>query len=146
MAELDVLEEAVRQRLLAHFSDILVDARIRAGDPDTVIENVFNSDSDYGVFIEFDGGYPEPQASMSNESWVWQYECLFLIRYRPTNDVENLMRTVVKRLRNAFAAPNHILGGITPRARIVSIGSPDPGAINDTPFYFVPFTVTAVQR
>jgi hypothetical protein len=138
------LEQAVVNKLIAHFDGLLNEKSCRAGDLDGVLEAVFETSAEYGCILEFDGGREESRSPFDKLVWVWSIIGVFLIRYDGVG-VEAKMRDAVNRLAMVFDK-DHTLGGATVRVRIAEISKAEPAAVNDIAFYWLPFRVEIIDR
>lgn len=141
--EYSVVESALITRLIETFSE-LSDTRCRAGDVDGVFNAIFEEGEDYGCLIEFGGGRDAAKSPFDKSMWTWRTDCIFFIRYG--EDIETKMRAIVDKLAYLTAPGQHTLGGTTPLARLYEIGVPEPGTVNDIPFYWIPFTVEIIGK
>jgi hypothetical protein len=143
MVGYSVIEAALVNKLVAHFSAELSASRCKAGDPDSVFTALFSEGADYGCFLEFNGGREDSQRPFDKPVWVWSLAGVLVIRYG--DDIESKLRALVDKLAGIFVH-DHTLGGVTPRIRLVDIGDAEPGQVNDTPFYWLPFIAEAIDR
>lgn len=139
------IEEAVRQRIVTVFSEELNDARCKAGDVDGVIRAMFEENSPYGVFLDFGRGVTDPDSPFNTQIWTWTVVGVFLIHYTGLETEQNL-RSIVDKFPSLLAPPYHALGGSSALAKVIFLGDPEPGQVGDIPFYWLPFTVSAIDR
>lgn len=112
----------------------------------TIADYVYGKNLEYGMWVEFGGGEPEELPPMRKHVWVWTIDGVLMIRY--TGDDLSMEETLGERIDDlfkVFATPNHAITGITPLVKLVWIGRPDAVSVEDTPFYFVPFTVKLID-
>jgi len=138
-----VIENALIAKLLVDFSTELSAERCRSGDPDGVLNSMFDAGAEYGCFIEYNGGRPDDLSPFKTVTWIWSFLGFFLIQR--VDDIEIKLRAIVDKLCVLFD-DDHTLGGCTPAARFANIGVADVVKINDTPFYWLPFEVEALDR
>jgi hypothetical protein len=138
----EVYEDAVVSKFIGYF-DELDDKRCMAADVDAVVNNMLLENSKFGCYVDFNGGSDEPRKAFNTSMWAWSMVGIFLIRFSDT--IEDDLRTIVNKLSLAFAG-DHTLGGITPFVHLISIGVPESGDINDTPYYFLPFVIEVIDR
>lgn len=142
--EYSPLEDALVRKLVNHFGVELSDKRCQAGNVDGVLEAVFSEGAMYGCFLEFNGGREDNKKTYSTPTWIWSILCVMIIRYDP-DVVEANLRSVLNKLAKLFRG-DHTLGNMTPLAKIVDIGRPDVGDVNEVGFYFLPFIVEVIGR
>jgi hypothetical protein len=137
------LEFAVVNKFLVNFSNELSEARCKAGEFDKVLDGIFSENAVYGVVLEFNGGHEDRNSPFGKLVWIWEISGLFLIQY--TADVEERLRLVLDKLKLTFDG-DHTLGGLTPKVSFSRIDPAEPVKINDTPFYWLTFTVEIIDR
>lgn len=141
-----VIEEAVRVRIVEHFSDLLTDGLVVKGELDKLYDNMLTTDADLGCLIEYGGGSPQSRPPFKEDVWVWTIAGFFLLRYKGDDaQMEAQVRVVIDRLRSVFKG-HHTLGGVTSKASLASMDTPDPGMINDTVFYWLFFAAEAFDK
>ncbi len=138
------IEDAFIARMLAVFPDKLNENRIKAGDPDSVFDAIFTEGATYGVILEFAGGRQDPHPVMSKIDWRWVISGIFVILYTGV-EVEADVREIASRLADILNSDPR-LGSTTPLARVSEVGVAEPTKVNDTPFYWLPFSVEAFDR
>ncbi len=144
MQDYAVVEEALRQRLITHFSNQLSDTRCVAGDIDALLRAIFDEEDTYfGCLLEFGMARELIREPFKAQIWATQIVGIFMIRYSP--DVEDNLRLVLKNLRT-LCKDDPRLGGTVDRARVIRIDTPEPVQVEDIGFYFVPFTVEVWER
>lgn len=137
------IENGLIQRFVEHFQGDLTEDRISAGDPDTVVDAIFQGNKNYGVVLEHGGGREDVNKPFTKPVWIWSIDGVFFIRY--SDDVENRLRYIVDKL-STLLVDDFRLGGTTPMAKFTSIYSPEPATINDIPFYWLSFTIEALDK
>jgi len=140
----EAIEEALIAKLLSVFSAELSASRVKASDLDSVVDAMFQEGSPYGVYIEFGGGRPDSRQVMSGLDWHWTLAGVFLIQYEGVETdlkVRYIATTLATMLKD-----DPTLGGVSPLARVSDIDVAEPIKINDTPFYWVPFIISAFDR
>jgi hypothetical protein len=141
-----MLENAVVEKLITHFSGELSPSRCKPGDMDAVMEAIFTENAYHGCIIEYAGGYESARSPFDKSVWVWSMFCIFVIRYDDGGrDIEAMMRSVVDKLATLLEG-DHTLSGVTARARITEINAAEPVTVNEYPFYWLPFTVEVIDR
>jgi len=138
------IEDALIARLVAAFPGELNPNRVKASDLDAVVDAMFSEGSPYGVYIEFGGGRPDSQQVMKGLDWHWTFAGVFLIQYTGI-DTDMSVREIATRLASMLKE-DPTLGGVSPLARVSDIDVAEPIKINDTPFYWMPFVVTGLDR
>ena len=136
-----VIEEAVREQFIAHF-DELDDKRCLIGDADKVVDNMFSSGELFGCYIEYNGGSELDRRPFKTSVWVWSIAGIFLIQY--SDEIEDKLRVIVDKAKSVFDDDIR-LGGVAIRVKIVDLADAYIGQINDTPFYFLPFLIEAIE-
>ena len=140
----DQIEEWVRAEIVSHHPNLDDDLCMR-GDLDTLITNIFEQDSNVGVYVDYMGG----RRTIANEqfasryAWVWSIMVMVLIRY--DEDIEANLRTQIGHFATLFAG-DHTVGGNVIRAGVMNLDQPEPGTINDVPFYWMPVIVNVWDR
>jgi len=144
--EYAVAEEAVRQRFLAHYTDVLYELTIQAGDIDVVMREIVENGAKFGCLLEFAGGRDPSRDSLAypgggspRSRWTWTITGMFFIRYVP-GEVEADLRQIVDKLPTVFDADPR-LSGVVSRAKIVRIDTPEPSEVVGIPVYWLPFLV-----
>lgn len=137
------IENALIQRFLVHFEGDLTEDRISAGDPDAVMNAMFQGNKNYGVVLEHGGGREDQDKPFTRPVWIWSIEGVFFIRYG--DDVEERLRYVVDKLSTLFV-DDFRLGNTTPMAKFTTIYAPEPATVNDIPFYWLSFSIEALDK
>jgi hypothetical protein len=148
------VENLVVQRLIAHFPDELSESRCKAGKVDQVLEAVFKENANYGCVVDFGGGSDDLDKAFARPQWTWRLVGVFLIRLAagedsedPTEQIEINLRRIIDKLPHLFGSPGQeTLDRQVGFVRVVSVDVPELGDVNDVPFYFLPFTVTVIDR
>jgi hypothetical protein len=141
----EVIEEAVRQRLIAYIPG-LSDSLCVAGDLDGLFEAMSTQGSNIGALLEYDSGVRLMDAPFNGKGWGWTINGYILLRYEGDNKaIEAKARDTVGLLFTLLDGVQ-TLGGVSALATIKKIESPEPARINDVPFYWVPFLVSALER
>lgn len=141
-----VMENAVIDRLLTTFGVELTPDTCKSGDMDSILDNMFTGDKQYGCLVEFAGGNERTREPFKTPMWAWAIFGIFIIRHTGNDtDTEANMRAIVDRLATMFS-DDHRLGGVTPLARFSEINAAEPVTINDTPFYWLPFSIEVIDR
>ena len=137
--------DAVIDRFKSYFDGIIRSEAI-GKDLYTIAESVYSENLEYGMWLEFGGGEPEQLPPFRKHVWVWTIDGVFMIRYQDTDlATEEIMVKRVDDLFNVFATPNHAIEDITPLVKLVWIGKPDAVSVEDTPFYFLPYTIKLID-
>ncbi len=141
-----VIEEAIRQALVAHYPDDLNDNRCRRGDVDGVYEAMMSEGANVGCLIEYAGGERLIDPPFQGRVWNWLTTCFLFVRYQGDNAlIESEARRLIDILWSLFA-DDHTLGGVTPAVKLSAILQPEPGKINDTPLYWITFHIEALDK
>lgn len=135
------IEEAVKVQFIAHF-DELDDERCRIGDADAVIDSMFSSGEHFGCYIEYNGGAEMTKRPFKIPVWVWSIAGIFLIQY--SDNIETKLRVIIDKAKTVFDDDIR-LGGATIKVKIVDLADAYIGQVNDTPFYFLPFLIEAIE-
>lgn len=140
-----VCHNAVIDRLKEHFSGIIRPQAIGKALYD-ITDYVYQNGIEYGIWLEFSGGEKETSPVFRRNMWTWTMEGVVLMRYTGDDtSMEERLSTMVDSLFDTFATPNHAITDITPYVQIPWIGKPDAVAIEDTPFYFLPFIIKIID-
>ena len=135
------IEDAIQTQFISHFSE-LNEERCRKGDADGVIDAMFKEGSEYGCYIEYNGGAQLDRKPFKSTVWVWSIAGVFMIQY--SDDIESKLRVVVDKFRTVFA-DDHTLGRVTTRVQVSDLADAYIGQINDVSFYFLPFLLEAIE-
>ena len=142
------IESGIKERVLAHFSSELTAETCVIADSDNLFRAIFEKNAAYGCLLDM-GIPPGRQASgepYKSPVWIWQIIGVFLLRYEgDTTQIEAKARAVVDKLQSLLDA-DHTLGGLSDKARVVLIDTPEVTEVNDVPFYFMPFMVEAWDK
>jgi len=112
----------------------------------TVAESVYSEGLEHGMWLEFGGGEPEVLPPFRKPVWIWTIDGVLLIRYTGNDaTMEERLGERIDELFNVFSTPNHAIDNITPLVKIAWIGKPDAVSVEDTPFYFLPFTIKLID-
>lgn len=141
----NTIESAVVERIIGTFPDELNSDVCKAGDFDAVLDNMFNSNNDYGCLVEFDGGFRMNNSPFDRLIWTWSMLGIFLVRYTGNQETEERMRDIVSKLATMFQ-DDFKLGGVTAIAHVSRVTTPDTAQINDIPFYWIPFQIDVIDR
>ena len=140
------LEEAVRKHIKFQFPDDLEESRIVAGNLDKLFEAMQAENADMGCLLNYENGAVLNDPPFDGRIWLWAISGLILIRYKGDPiAIEEEARQVIDTLSMLFKG-SHTLGGITPLAKIAAIKKPDPGKLNDVPFYWIPFLIEVLEK
>lgn len=141
-----VIEEAIRMKLIRKFAPELSANRCIVGDLDTLFRSMHNEDARIGVLIEFEGGRKLSNAPYNGKMWEWAIDGFVLIRYLGDSvEIEQVAREIIEVIYG-LVDDDRTLGGKCALASVVSISRLEPAAINEVPFYWVPFTITAKEN
>lgn len=137
-------ELAVIQGLISHFTEL------SATRVSTSIDSVFNSiqseNARHGLIVEFNGGRREAREPFKKRVWVWSIACVLVIQFMATQDMELIeadLRGMIDKVSTLFSA-DHTLGMNGARIEVVDIGRAEPGTVNETPYYWLPFIIEVV--
>jgi len=140
-----VCYDAVIDELKSYFSGTIRPDAI-GKDLFTITTYVYDEGLEYGIWVEFGGGEPEILPPMRKHMWIWTIDGVLIIRYTGNDlTMEETLGDRIDQLFRAFATPNHAIDGITPLVKIAWIGKPDAVSVEDTPFYFLPFTIKLID-
>lgn len=145
MGYLDI-QQAVVERFVAHFEE-LDTARCQFGNLDGIMSAILEQGHATGCYLQSDGGVEQSRQPGGNarREWVWNFNGVFMLRYRADVDMERLESLVIDRLSQVFYDDPR-LGGVTPLARITDIGQPEVAAIGQDVFDFIPFNISVIDR
>lgn len=141
-----LIEEQIRQMLLAGFQDRLDEDRCVSGDIDHAFNALKSGQPEVitdAVVLDFGGGTSKPRQTIGNINWAWIISGIYMIRYH--KGIEATLRDTVSRIPQLLQE-NPRLGGTTPLAYITEIGDPIIGKLNDISFYFIPFFIEALDQ
>lgn len=138
------IENAIVAAMIAHYQDYLDEYRCQAAQLDSIFEHVFSQNAVYGCIIEYDTGQMGSE-SFSKGRWVWRFLGVFFIRYKDENQVEEDLRKILDLFPTLFESDRR-LGGLTPRAWVTSVGTAEIAEVNDNPFYWLPFSISALAQ
>jgi hypothetical protein len=136
------IEIAVESRIIEHFEE-LDENRVKRGKADDVFQNMYTSGEMYGCYLEYNGGQEMDKRPFKTPVWVWSIAGVILLQYDA--DIEDRLRVIIDRLQTVFDE-DHTLGRVAGRVKIVDMADAYIGEINDTPFYFLPFLMEAIER
>jgi len=139
-----VLEEAVRQQIISTLPEFLTNETCVISDIDKLLEVIFTTNGRFGCVLDYNGGEETVRQPMSHAVWSWSILGMFLIKL--SDSIDSDLRDIIGLLHTTFSSGNHTLGGLTPKAMFTDIGRPERGAVNDTPFYWLPFIVEVIDR
>jgi hypothetical protein len=138
------IKQGVLARVLEHFSDELDDDRCKIADTDAIFKAIFMSSEKYfGCVLDNGPAREMVDEVYKKQHWAWQIWGVFFIQYN--DDIEVQADQIIDKLAVMFA-PDHTLGGLSPKVKMVEIGIPEPNQVNDVAFYFIPFVVEAWDR
>lgn len=141
-----LIEDALRLRILIQMSDYLDETRCVKSDVDGLYNAMQQAQSNYGCLLDYGGGQRLEEAPYSGKMWQWLISGAFLVRYTGDNRaVEEAARFFIDQIFSILDG-DHTLGGICGVARLTEILPPQPGSINDTPFYWLIFTVEVIEK
>ena len=135
------IENAIKGQFISHFSQ-LDEERCQIGDVDKVIGNMFSSGERFGCYVEYNGGTEMEGKPFNKSVWVWSIAGIFIIQLSDT--IEADLRVIIDRMALMYSS-DHTLNGVTPRVRLVDLADAYIGEVADTPFYFLPFLIEAVE-
>lgn len=139
----DAIEEMVRAEIVTHVDELDDDFVIR-GDLDSLIDNIFEKDGEIGVYVDFMGGRRSyPSEEFKSRMWVWVVMVMVLVRFTPT--IEDDLRRIIGKFATLFGE-SHTINGQVVRAEVTTIDQPEPGTVNDVPFYWMPVIVNVWDR
>lgn len=139
------IETAMRRRLIEHFST-LSEELCQVSDVDLLFSNIMESDALCGCLIDFAGGGEENIHPFKEPVWTWEIGGVFYIRYRGDPvETDRELRVIIDRLTTIFKEDARLYGTAA-KASVVTIEPPDPGKINDIPFYWLPFMVRVIDH
>ncbi len=140
-----VIEAAIRTKIVGHFAN-LSDTRVVCGDIDSLFDAMMSEGVGLGVLLDYENGKRLRDAPFNGKMWAWYIEANFFIQYTGNNaEMESKAREVVQGIFTLFDG-DHTVGGITPIAVVLEILQPEPGKINDIPFYWIPFKIQAMEK
>lgn len=116
-----------------------------AGKFDELYDNMSKISAKYGCLLEFAGGRLSRDNPFNQPMWSWFITGVFLIRYTDNAVVEDDLRTVLSKLPVVFDSDRR-LGGLTPLVSITNIDTPEPIQLGDTPYYWLPFSISVYDR
>jgi hypothetical protein len=143
MVGYSVIESAVVNRFIEHFSVELSETRCKAADVDAVINAMFEENSEFGCLFEYGGGSDEPRKPYKIDVWTWYIDGLFMIQL--SEGIDQKKRNLIDKVTKVFSN-DHTLGGVTPRVKMVNVGKAEIADVVDTPFVFIPFLIEAFDR
>lgn len=136
------IENAVVSKFIEKFPELNAN-RCKPGDVDQVLDALFNEGAKMGCVLEFDGGVQDVNRPFNQQVFTWKIIGIIMIRY--TDEVEGDLRSVLDRLPHVFTN-DHTLSGVTPLVKLASVSSAEPILVNETPFYWVDFSLEAIER
>jgi hypothetical protein len=141
------IETAIVQAILAHFdSELNGDQSLcAAGDVDSLLTQMANTNATYGVLLEFGGGSLNRNNPFNKDVWSWQVIGVMLVRYFTSQQVETDLRSIVDKVSTLFS-DDHRVGNVAALVRVTRITTPEPTQINDIPYYWVGFDIVAYEK
>jgi hypothetical protein len=135
-------ELAVRDVMAANFQDLVPDECCVAGNLDSLLDAMFSRAAPFGIYLDYGGGRPKNAKVFGKNSWTWNVTGFVIMHY--SDEVDGLLRQVIDRLHQLFIT-NPTLDKKVSFAEILEIAAPEMSQINDTPFYWLPFTVSVTD-
>jgi hypothetical protein len=138
-----VIEAKVVDAFKAAFQAEMGD-RVSAGDIDRVMTDMLTGEYTYGCLFEFGGGAARSREPFRTPVWTWVIDGMIMIRYTDSATIEQQLRQVIDKLPGMF--DDHTLGNTTPMVELVRIASAETVTVNDVPFYWLNFTIEALDK
>lgn len=142
-----LIESELIEYFRTYFGDYIdVPGQVTASNMDAFIDELLGEDRDFGMFIEFGGGSRPYNEQFKKYIWQWRILCAFFIRWRGDNEkIEEQLRAFLEILARTFIE-NPRLSGSTPLIKLQSIDAPLIQNINQVPFYWVAFELSAIDQ
>lgn len=139
------IEEELRKCFINHFPE-LSEATCKISDLDGVFLSMMEKDLPLGCILDFAGGGKQPVHPFKDPIWSWEIGGVFYIRFMgDPKKTDDLLRETVDGLQTVLDKDPR-LNGTSALATMIVIEPPEPGKINDMPFYFLPFLVRALDK
>ena len=140
------IEKAARDKIRAHFGDLLTENSCVAADLDRLFKEIQMNDRDLGCIIDYADGSRQQGAPYTKQMWQWRIGGFFMVRHRGDPvQTDDAARLVIDKIYSIFE-DDHTLGGLTPFVRVESIDQPEAGDLNDIPFYWIYFVIEALDK
>jgi hypothetical protein len=140
------IEEAIRSKLVSHFSGTLNEDLCKISDIDGILAAMQEQDAEHACVLDYAGGRRREYPPFGDNIWVWDIVGFFFIKFR--GDVvehDRQAREVIRKLVSLLDEDPR-LGGLVPVAMVTAIAPPEPTTINQIPVYSISFNVQAVDK
>lgn len=146
MIDYSDVEEFVRKQLRAYFSEELTDAVCVASDTDSMFQNMLTANSDYGCIIDYGGGAYQTRHPFTKQVWSWLINGLFFVRFTGDQaDTDRRLRNIINRLPKVFDSDRRLFGQVA-LITLNKIGEPNPGNLNEVPYYALYFGIEVIVK
>lgn len=146
MVKYSDVEEKIRQKFLQLYQDELTDNSCVVSDIDKLLNEMLEKDLRYGVILEYSGASLQRREPFNGAVWVWRTGGIFFVRYSGDQaETDRVVRDIIDKMPTLFDNDRR-LGGLVSLVSLTTIDEPEPGLLNDVPFYALYFGVESLVK
>lgn len=140
----EAIEKAVQARAMTVFE--LDQALVQLGNIDALYNAMQSAGAPLGILLEYAGGDRLKAAPYNGKTWAWHMNVYVLVRYQGDSDqIEIDARKNIDKI-TTLVDGSHTLSGTVAVAWVDDIDQPIASTINDTPFYWIPFSMLILEK